>query len=542
MNNMALCDVLLEISNNVLLCGNNSGLDYLEFQWCYSYVFLSIFICIIYSAIACDMYAKTALAGKTFHIAILKTGSIYGLGIFSMHFVGMYALIYPGPFLYDFYITAFSLWLAVSGTSLTLLLLYQKHSLILAAFVFGLTICAMHYSGMLSVLANPYHMHHQIELLLLAVIYAILGSYFALSEFQKYTHDHNKKTLFASSSIMGLTIAGMHYLAMSAMEFSPELLPTKFPHPAFISRDIIIWFTVLLLLITIFIYIIDSINSEQKLTLNKYELELSNKSISSSLSKLKSMQNQLIESEKMASLGQLISGVSHEINTPIGICVTSASYLEELSSHFFQQFHDNQLARKDFEEYEKSHQSSTQLINENLRKASELIAIFKQVSVDQDLDSPRRFYLGKFIQELLSSFSHKTKDKSIEMTQTGDHDFEVNTYAGALIVILTHLINNSLLHGFSQVSEGRINIHISLKDDQVILEYSDNGCGMNSEDNQKVFSPFFTTKRSAGFCGLGMNIVYNQTTQKLLGSLTCKSEPKQGVHINISFPQTIEMG
>lgn len=538
---MALCDLLLEVSNNVLLCGNNSGLDYLEFDWSYSYVFLSIFICIIYSAIACDMYAKTALSGKTFHIAILKTGSIYGLGIFSMHFLGMYALIYPGPFLYDFYITLFSLWLAVTGTSLTLLLLYQKHSLILAAVLFGLTICAMHYSGMLSVLANPYHMHHQVELLIVAVIYAISGSYFALSKFQKYIFDHDKKTLFISSSIMGITIAGMHYLAMSAMEFSPEILPTKLPHTAFISRDTIIWFTVLLLLFTIMTYIIDSINSEQKLTLSKHELELSNKSISSSLSKLKSMQDQLIESEKMASLGQLISGVSHEINTPIGICVTSASYLEEQSNEFFKQFQDNKLARKDFEEYMESHKSSTQLINENLRKASELIAIFKQVAVDQDLDSPRRFYLGKFIQELLSSFSHKTKGKSIEMSLSGQHDFEIYNYAGALIVILTHLINNSILHGFSQVNEGNIDIHISLKDEQVILEYRDNGCGMNPEDNERVFSPFFTTKRNAGFCGLGMNIVYNQTTQKLLGSLTCTSEPNQGVYIKLCFPQAIEV-
>jgi len=537
---MNLCTLFFEISENVLLCGDNKIAESLDFQWSPAFVFLSVFICIIYSAIACEMYTKTRLSENTFHIAILKTGITYGIGIFTMHFIGMYALISPGPMRYDLYITVFSLWIAVTGTSLTLLLLYQKHTLFLAAVLFGLTICSMHYSGMLSILSNPYYMHHHIELLIIAVIYAISGSYFALKGFQKYTINHNKRTLFISATVMGITISGMHYLAMTAMEFTPELFPTEPSHGSFISRESIIWFTVLMLLFTISIYINDSLNSERTLTFKKNELELSNENISNSLEKLKTMQNQLIESEKNASMGQLISGIAHEINTPIGICITSASYLDEQSKEFFNKFFSNDITKKDFENYINTQQTSSSLINENLRKASELISVFKQVSVDQDLDTPRAFQLGHFIEELLSSFNHKIKNRDIETVFECQQDFEVNTYAGSLIIILTHLINNSLLHAFDELDKGIITITLSLEEDKAILDYQDNGCGMSEENSKNMLSPFFTTKRFQGSCGLGMNIVYNQATQKLLGQLSCSSSPDKGVYISLSFPRVIE--
>ena len=537
---MNLCTLLFELSDNTLLCGDSSITESLPFQWSPTFVFLSIFICIIYSGIACDMYAKTCQSRNTFHIAILKTGIIYGIGIFTMHFIGMYALIYPGPMQYDLYITAFSLWIAATGTSLTLLLLYQKHSLYQAAILFGLTICGMHYAGMLSILSNPYYMHHHIGLLIVAVIYAISGSYFSLKAFQKYTIDRNKRTLFSSAIIMGVTISGMHYLAMTAMEFSPELFPNELTRGNFISRESIIWFTLLMLLFTITTYVNDSINAENSLTLKKQQLELSNQSISNSLNKLKSMQTQLIESEKNASMGQLISGIAHEINTPIGICITSASYLNDQSNDFFKRYGKNELTKKDFEDYIDTQQTSSSLINENLKKASELISVFKQVSVDQDLDTPRKLNLGHFIEELLSSFNHKIKNKSIKTVFDYQQDFEVYTYAGSLIVILTQLINNSLLHAFGDTDDGIITIKISLENDKVILVYRDNGCGMSEENSKKMLSPFFTTKRNQGFCGLGMNIVYNQATQKLLGQLSCTSSPDTGIYINLSFPQTIE--
>ena len=534
---MNLCTLLFELSGNVLLCGDNQVAEGLAFQWSPQFVFLSIFICIIYSAIACEMYTKTRLSASTFHIAILKTGITYGVGIFTMHFIGMYALISPGPMRYDLYITGFSLWTAITGTSLTLLLLYQKHSLLLAAVLFGLTVCSMHYSGMLSISSNVYHMHHHIGLLIIAVIYSISGSYFSLKGFQKYTKNHNKRTLFTSATIMGITVSGMHYLAMTAMEFTPELSPTELTHGSFISRESIIWFTLLMLLITISIYINDSLNSEKTLTLKKDELELSNENISNSLNKLKTMQNQLIESEKNASMGQLISGIAHEINTPIGICITSASYLDDQSKEFFNKFISNKITKQDFEDYMDTQQTSASLINENLRKASELISVFKQVSVDQDLDISRKFKIGHFIKELLSSFNHRVKNKNIKTVCEYQQDFEVNTYAGSLIIILTHLINNSLLHAFDDIAEGIITITISLKENNVILEYQDNGCGMSEEDNKKMLSPFFTTKRFQGSCGLGMNIVYNQATQKLLGQMTCTSSPDKGVYISLQFPR-----
>ena len=474
---------------------------------------------------------------KTFHLAILKTGAIYGLGIFSMHFVGMYALIYPGPMQYDLLITIFSLLVAISGTTITMLLIYQKQRLWAVATLFGLTICSMHYAGMLSILANAYHMHHRVELLLVAVVYAISGSYLSLRFFVGYLRKHNKQNLLLSATAMGVTISGMHYLAMMAMEFSASVYPPVMPHSAFITRELIITFTIFMLLFTIAMYINDSFNSEKSLTLKKHELEFSNKSISSALEKLKTMQDQLIESGKMASLGQLVTGVAHEINTPVGICITSASYLKDQSSDFFERFQKQELTRQDFAKYMDAHQTSSKLIIENLSKASELIRSFKQVAVDQSTESPRQFFMGHYIKEVLASLNHKIKNKNFDVVFECQQDFEVETFAGSISIILNNLIDNSLIHGFENRDEGTINIKVSQSEEDVSLAYADDGCGMEQNNIDQIFSPFFTTKRSKGFCGLGMHIVFNQATQKLKGKLSCSSKPDQGVQISVVFPK-----
>lgn len=536
---MSICNALFEASNHVFFCGGESQLDTLSFSWAWSYVGLSIGLCCLYSAIACDMYSKMLSTEKSYKKAILRTGLTYGLGIFSMHFVGMYALISPGPMEYDFLITLFSLLLAMSGTTLTLYMMYQRQPLWACAVLFGLTICGMHYAGMLSMLANPYHMHHKTELLIMAVAYAVGGSYFSLKMCIQYLKRNNKRSLAISALTMGFTISGMHYLAMAAMEFTTMSYAPVMTHPLYLDRESIIMFTVFMLLVTIAFYINDSINSERNLLIKKHELEISNQSITSTLSKLKTMQSQLIQTEKMSSLGQLVSGVAHEINTPVGICLTSASYLEDKSKTFFKRYENQELGRQDFESYMDMHNSSSKLIMDNLYKASDLIRSFKQVAVDQSTEEAREFFIGKYIEEILTSLHHKTKNTEYNIELNLTQDFQIYTYAGALSTILTQLVDNSLKHGFEHQEQGNITIAIKEHGEYVHFDYDDDGCGMSEEDIGQIFDPFFTTKRSQGLSGLGMHIVYNQTTQKLQGRLECHSHPNKGLHVSITFPKRI---
>lgn len=551
---MEACQSLSSLTHGLFFCGREiKGTVFETFQWDGIYVFISVIICIAYSSIASEMYARNIANNKDGHITIIKTGSVFGLGIFSMHFIGMFALTYPGPMQYDVFITIFSLIVAVSGVSLSLYLLHHKYHPFIYGSVFGLTVCMMHYSGMLSIANNPFHMHHNTVLLFFALLYSIFGSMYSLKFFEKYLKKNNHKTTLLLGSIaIGLTISGVHYLAMGSLEFSVNADFYQHLHSWYISRNGIIGFTFVLLIATIAAYINDSMNAEITLKSKQEQLEQKNKNISETLNKLQEMQSQLVESEKMASLGQLISGVAHEINTPVGICITSSSYLKVQSDEFFTKFHNSTLTKSDFEVFMDRVNSGYELIGSNLTKASSLIKNFKQVAVDQSADEIREFYLKQYIEEVLSSLHHKIKNSQFKINITCESDFHVKTYAGSISTIISHLFNNSLIHGFEGMDKGIIHIKVLDLEDNAKIVFSDTGNGMHQKDIANIADPFFTTKRGGDCSGLGMYVVYNQATQKLAGSLNCRSinvfnrqeDPPQfyegelhGLEVEITFPK-----
>ena len=514
---MNACKSLYVLTQDVFFCGKEiEGVIFETFKWDFIYIAISILICIAYSSIACEMYARTTSRKRNDSKHIIKTGSVYGLGIFSMHFMGMFALIYPGPMQYDALITLFSLIVAISGVSLSLWLVQRRAPLVLSGLIFGLTVCLMHYAGMLSIVSNPFHMHHNLNLMVLAAIYSVAGSMLSISFIIKYLKKKNRKrVLLLGATVMGLTISGVHYLAMASLEFSVNSSFIDFPHAWFLHRHSIIGFTFLLLILTISIYIRDRINAEIKLTKSQKDLEDKNESLEEALLKVQNMQSQLVESEKMASLGQLVSGVAHEINTPVGICITSASYLKDKADIFFKKFFDSTLTKSDFEAFMSDVNSGSELVASNLSKASALIKNFKQVAVDQSADEVRDFYLKQYIEEVLTSLNHKIKNTHFDVHIVCEKDFQVKTYAGSISTVITHLFNNSLIHGFEGMKTGSINIKVEDCDDTAKITFTDNGSGMCNDGIENITNPFYTTKRGEDCSGLGMYIVYNQTTQKL---------------------------
>ena len=555
---MDICQSLNNLSQGLLFCGRKiEGVSFETFQWDGVYVFISIIICIAYSSIASEMYARNITHKKNGRITIVKTGSIFGLGIFSMHFMGMFALTYPGPMQYDVFITIFSLFIAISGISLALFLMHRKFHPFINGCVFGLTVCMMHYSGMLSIANNPFHMHHNTVLLFFALLYSVFGSMLSLRFIERYLEKNNHKTTLIMGSVaIGLTISGVHYLGMASLEFSVNTFFTEPFHNWFITRSAIIGFTFVFLIATIAAYINDSMNAETKLKNKQDQLEHTNKTISEALEKLQDMQSQLVESEKMASLGQLISGVAHEINTPVGICITSSSYLKVQSDEFFNKFHTSTLTKSDFEVFMDRVNSGYELIGSNLTKASSLIKNFKQVAVDQSADDIREFYLKQYIEEVLSSLNHKIKNTQFKINISCESDFYVKTYAGSISTIINHLFNNSLIHGFEGMDKGIINIKILDQQQNAKIVFSDTGNGMTQQDIANITDPFFTTKRGTDCSGLGMYVVYNQITQKLAGCLSCRSintldaetTPSpfyegelHGLEIEITFPKFLSL-
>jgi len=265
-----------------------------------------------------------------------------------------------------------------------------------------------------------------------------------------------------------------------------------------------------------------------------FQLEKANEELELSIRNLQQTQEQLIESEKMASLGGLVAGVAHEINTPIGIGLTGASHFIEITKDIKKAYENDLMTQEDFEDYLDSSKELSILINSNLKRAANLVKSFKQVAVDQTSEERRAFNMKGYITEILSSIHSVTKKTNLDIKVQCDKDIRINSFPGAISQIITNLIMNSIIHAYDENEKGSINIIVKNENNNFELIYTDDGRGIPEENLTKVFDPFFTTNRENGGSGLGLNIIYNIVTNKLNGTIKCKNNTK-GVEFIIKF-------
>ncbi len=252
---------------------------------------------------------------------------------------------------------------------------------------------------------------------------------------------------------------------------------------------------------------------------------------------LQEAQARLVTSEKMAALGNLVSGVAHEINTPLGIGITAASHLQQQLDRFSRQYEGKLLSRTEFETFLGAGCETTHMILSNLNRAAELVQSFKQVSMDQSTEDLRTFDVGTYMREALVSLRPKLKQSGHTLDLQCPGDLRMSSYPGVLAQVATNLVMNSLLHGFEDREGGSIMVNIDEVGEMVRILYRDDGQGMTSEQVRKIYDPFYTTKRGQGGSGLGMNIVFNQVTQMLGGTIECQSAQGQGTAFVIELPK-----
>ena len=265
-------------------------------------------------------------------------------------------------------------------------------------------------------------------------------------------------------------------------------------------------------------------------------LKLANDELSAAMRQLKDTQVQLVEAEKMSSLGSLVAGVAHEINTPVGICLTAASSMQDDLKALQKKYQNKAMTETDFSGYLARTDDTLQIMMTNNRRASELIRSFKQVAVDQSSEERRQFILKPYIDEVLLSLRPNLKKTRHKVSVHCEDDIVLDSYPGALFQVLTNLIMNSLIHGFDEHEQGEISLDIHHNEHELTLIYSDNGKGMDEDAVQKVFEPFYTTKRGEGGSGLGAHLIYNLVSQTLGGSIRCESTPGEGACFMISIP------
>lgn len=270
-------------------------------------------------------------------------------------------------------------------------------------------------------------------------------------------------------------------------------------------------------------------NNQQSALLLEEKLRLSQ-----TLEELQSAQTKLIETEKLSSLGRLVAGVAHEVNTPLGVSVTMASTLAENVQQFLKDIRSGQISRQTLDQFESESKETVDVLLNSLDRAAQLIANFKQVANDQTSEQLREFELGQVIEEVYSTLHHKIKNRPIRFHFECDPNLKMHSYPGPIGQIITNLFNNSLLHGFEGRERGSIDIRANLQGHKVRLIYTDDGVGLSEEVMGKIFDPFFTTKLGKGGSGMGMHIVYNLVTRTLGGDITVSSE--NGATFIITLP------
>ena len=279
-----------------------------------------------------------------------------------------------------------------------------------------------------------------------------------------------------------------------------------------------------------------NLNLEDKVTGRTTALAASNKELELAMVNLRETQERLIASEKMASMAGLVTGIAHELNTPLGIMVTSISQIENEIEKVFEKIKSQQLTRNDLLRSEESCSLGVALLNGNLDKSIQLINSFKSLSTYEEQEPPKKLFLNKLIHTLSDSYQTTLKEHNTHLILTFNDDIKIMSHKDVIIDILSQLIDNSLTHAFSDIQSPHITLQVKMADQQVIINYADNGVGLGSEGELKVFDLFYTTKRNTNCTGLGMAIIYNQVTQKLQGTIKYEPQNQQGTGFEIILP------
>ena len=274
---------------------------------------------------------------------------------------------------------------------------------------------------------------------------------------------------------------------------------------------------------------------EKEVSLRTYELLVSNEKLETTIEDLKNTQKQLVESEKLASLGLLVSGVAHEINTPVGITLTAISHLNDTTTNILALYKNENLSQNEFEEYLTNSKDITDTALINIKRAANLVKTFKQLSADQKNEIKREFNLYEYTNEIFNSLKSHFQTEKIIINIDIDKFYKIMSYPGVYGQVLSILILNSITHAFKKIKEGTISIKATQIDNLLKIEFKDNGVGIEKENLSQIFEPFYTTNRSAGGTGLGLNILHNVITSLFNGSVNCTSEVNKGTTFTIEF-------
>ncbi|MDP5029316.1 MAG: HAMP domain-containing histidine kinase [Paraglaciecola sp.] len=283
------------------------------------------------------------------------------------------------------------------------------------------------------------------------------------------------------------------------------------------------------------------VNLHEQLETRQIALDESNTLVKKALAQRTEVQSQLIELESMAALGTMMSSLTHEVNTPLGVALTASTYLSDMQKVVQHKLSNDNLKKSELTDYFHDAAEASEIIARNLSRADILIKTFKQLSLDQHSQDIRSFNICDYVSEVLLSLKPRLKSRPHKFCLDIPTDLKITSNAGAISQLLINLILNSVQHAFPLGMTGHINIKVRLfttdsQEPKIQLDYTDNGIGMSEATIENIYKPFFTLARDSGGTGLGMHICNNIVMKVLRGNIDCKSSLGKGVHFCIQFP------
>ncbi|GAA0250108.1 Sensor histidine kinase RcsC [Methylorubrum aminovorans] len=270
------------------------------------------------------------------------------------------------------------------------------------------------------------------------------------------------------------------------------------------------------------------------------ELQVETERSEARLSELRAAQAHLVQAEKLAALSQLVAGVAHEINTPIGLALTTSTAFDHDLARLRRTIASGQIRRSDLTQSVERLAEGAALVFANLTRAADLVHNFKQVAVDQATEDRRRFEVRSWLFELMSTLDPVLRRKGHAVRLACPDGIVLDSYPGALAQIVSNLALNASVHAFDADRPGTLTIDVTrLGESQIRMVVRDDGRGIPRENLQRIFDPFFTTGRDKGSTGLGLHIVYNLVVSTLRGQITIESEEGVGTQVTIELPAAV---
>jgi len=243
----------------------------------------------------------------------------------------------------------------------------------------------------------------------------------------------------------------------------------------------------------------------------------------------------LIEAEKMASLGCMVAGIAHEINTPVGVGVLAATTLQHQTRELAERFAQRSMTQSDLRGFFEASTAGTDLIASSLERVGKLIASFRRVAVNGHRQQLQAISVASCLNETISSFGDRLKKGQYQVQVSCPESVIVQGYPGDLESVFTNLVANSLQHGFKGRGHGCIGITVEQRENTIYMVYADDGNGLTEDAGKRIFDPFFTTDMQSGM-GLGMHLVYNLITQRMGGTISVDMRCSSGVRFLLEVP------